>query len=79
MDLVDLALTDSLNSNRCLPFELASHLCCHFSNPDSLIAAFTSSMVTASVTSGISSASSAPCLASLSAISFPSISACPGV
>ena len=68
-----------LNSNRCLPVELASHLCCHFSNPDSLIAVFISSMVTASVTSGISSVPSAPFLASLSMISFPSISACPGV
>ena len=53
VDFVDLAMTDSLNSNRCFPVELASHLCCHFSNLDSLIAAFTSSMVTASVTSGV--------------------------
>ena len=68
IDLLVFALADSWYSNRCLSAELASHLCCHFSNTDSVIADFTSSSVTASITHDIFLVSYAPYLAILSVI-----------
>jgi len=64
--------------NRCLPVSACDHLLCHFTSQDFFAAVFMSHRLVGVLVSHVS-ASVAASFASLSAISFPAMLACPGV